>query len=369
MVIHPALAPYRVDFFNSLNKEFDASFYFLNENLLNQKFDQKKLKKEVHFKCNHLNKGFNIFGRSFRFGLFSILKKEEPDMVFLPEYNVLNLTVILYRIVFKKSFEIYSICDDNISVANKASVLKKIIRRIQLKYLTGVILTHQEVVNWYKQHLKPSCKLLIFPIIREDKRFYKQLNNSVPIAQSYIEKYRLKDRKTLLFVGRLVAVKNLNRLIEAFKIVQIKNKDITLIIVGSGELEPQLKKMVRDFDLTESVIFPGRFEEEELLAWYLTAGVFILPSISETFGAVINEALLAGNYVLASRLTGGSALLNENVNGNTFNPYDKSEIADLILKTLKITKLFENQGEVRPSRMLMDYNTTFSRFVKQLRTK
>ena len=58
IVFHPALAPYRVDFFNSLNENFDADFYFFNENLLNQKFNQDKLKKEIDFNCNYLKKGF-----------------------------------------------------------------------------------------------------------------------------------------------------------------------------------------------------------------------------------------------------------------------------------------------------------------------
>ena len=65
----------------------------------------------------------------------------------------------------------------------------------------------------------------------------------------------------------------------------------------------------------------------------------ILPSISESFGAVINEALLAGNYVLASNLAGGSSLINENINGNTFNPYEVNEMARLILDTISNPKI------------------------------
>lgn len=369
LVIHPALAPYRVDFFNSLSYNFDSAFYFFNDNLLNQKFNQNSLKKHIDFKCNYLKRGFNFFGRSFRFGLVSIIKKEKPEIVFLPEYNVLNITIILYRFFFNKKFEIYTICDDNIAVASNASALRKLLRYFQLKHINGVVLTHNAIVEWYKTHLSPKCKLLIFPIIRNEERFNKQLSASVSVAQDYIVKYQLKNKKTLLFVGRLVEVKNLNRLIKAFKTVNDKHKDAVLVIVGSGELESQLKNVVSHLNLNESVIFPGRFEEEELLAWYLTSGVFILPSISETFGAVINEALLAGNYVLASSLTGGSTLLNENSNGNTFNPLDVPEMGDVILKTVSNTQLFEDQGKVKTSRMLLDYSTTFNRLMLQLNTE
>lgn len=46
IILHPAIAPYRVDFFNSLAKEFDASFYFEFDNALEQAFDQKNLEND-----------------------------------------------------------------------------------------------------------------------------------------------------------------------------------------------------------------------------------------------------------------------------------------------------------------------------------
>lgn len=46
IILHPAIAPYRVDFFNSLAKEFDASFYFEFDNALEQAFDQENLEND-----------------------------------------------------------------------------------------------------------------------------------------------------------------------------------------------------------------------------------------------------------------------------------------------------------------------------------
>ena len=366
LVIHPALAPYRVDFFNSLNESFESTFYFFNDNLLNQKFNQNNLKQNIDFDCNYLKRGFNFFGRSFRYGTIAIIKEKKPDIVFLPEYHVLNIIVILFRFFSIKKFKTYLICDDNIVMASDAGILKRMLRYFQLKHINGIILTHHDIVEWYKEQLTPNCKLLIFPIIREEKKFIKQLNTSVSIAQDYIAKYQLKHKMCLLFVGRLVEVKNLTRLIEAFKIVHDKNKDATLIIVGSGTLENSLKSSVSKLNLNDSVIIPGRFEGKQLLAWYLTARIFILPSIYEPFGAVINEALIAGNYVLASNLAGGSSLLKENINGNTFNPYEVNEMANLILDTISNTKLFEKQGEIKDSTMLIDYKKTFEIFKSEL---
>ena len=102
LVFHPALAPYRIDFLNSVNEHFDTKFYFSNTNLLNQKFDQEKLKKQIDFECNYLTKGFNLRGRSIRFGLISIIKREKPDLILSTEFNIISLYAIIAVKYFSK---------------------------------------------------------------------------------------------------------------------------------------------------------------------------------------------------------------------------------------------------------------------------
>lgn len=366
ILFHPALPPYRVDLFNSIDSSFNAKFYFFNENLMNQNFDQNKLKEGISFECNYLKRGFNLPGRSFRFGVTKILKKSKPDIVISTEYNLMNLMFVVLRFFSKKKFKIYSICDDNISVAKNVSLLKKYFRTFLLLNLDGIILTHTEIAEWYKINLNPKTKLLVLPLIRQEKIFLKELANSVPVAQKYISKYQLKEKKVLLFVGRLVEVKNIERLIKAFNIVQKKDKNLILVLVGAGELNDFLKEKIKELYLSNSVIMPGRYEGVDLLAWYLTADIFILPSTSEPFGAVINEALLAGNYVLSSNLAGGASLILDGVNGNTFNPYNINEIANIIISTLQNKELFLNQGELKNSRMLNTYKEAFNFFVNKL---
>lgn len=84
VVFHPAIAPYRVDFFNSLNKTFDAEFYFEFEDVLEQSFAQDKLKERLCFVPRILEPG--LFGiKNLRIQVFSILKRELPDVVFCSE--------------------------------------------------------------------------------------------------------------------------------------------------------------------------------------------------------------------------------------------------------------------------------------------
>ena len=76
VVFHPAIAPYRVDFFNSLNKEFDAIFYFEFGDVLEQSFAQDELRGRLEFVPRFLASG--LFGiKNLRTQVFSILRKEQ----------------------------------------------------------------------------------------------------------------------------------------------------------------------------------------------------------------------------------------------------------------------------------------------------
>ncbi|HPY67322.1 MAG TPA: glycosyltransferase [Bacteroidales bacterium] len=364
LVIHPALAPYRIDFFNSLNGHYNAVFYFFNNNLLNQKFDQGKIKEEVTFNCKYLLRGINLPGRSFRFGIYRTIRVERPNIVICSEFNLINLAVIISKVILNKKIRIYTICDDNVFMATNASITRKLMRAIIIRLINGVILTNERTAEWYSN--KFASEFIVFPIIRDENKYANDLKKSESLAQQYLEKYNLFNKKIFLYVGRLVKEKNLERLIEAFDIIHGKNSDSFLIIVGSGSNEDVIKKQVIELGLKNAVIFTGRLEGANLSAIYLCAGVFVLPSVFELFGAVINEALLAGCYTLVSKVAGGASLIKEGVNGRLIDPEDVWNIANRMLECLSNDSLFANQGELRNSRMLVHYNDAITSLVNKI---
>ena len=96
IVFHPAIAPYRVDFFNSIDEIFDAKFYFEFDNALEQTFDQKRLQEYLSFIPKYLSPGF-LGIKNLRFDVLSILWKNKADVVFISEYNLLGLLVCFLR--------------------------------------------------------------------------------------------------------------------------------------------------------------------------------------------------------------------------------------------------------------------------------
>jgi glycosyltransferase involved in cell wall biosynthesis len=88
-----------------------------------------------------------------------------------------------------------------------------------------------------------------------------------------------------------------------------------------------------DLSLQNSVLLPGFRQYPELPDYYACAGAFIHASTTEQWGLVVNEAMASGLPVLVSNRCGCARdLVQDGVNGFTFDPYDVEQLAQLMLK-------------------------------------
>jgi glycosyltransferase involved in cell wall biosynthesis len=102
---------------------------------------------------------------------------------------------------------------------------------------------------------------------------------------------------TILAVGRMEAYKQMDRLIEAMPDLPAEYR---AILIGAGQEYDSLCSRVEALGLRERVHMPGHVAQEELLAWYRTADVFVSMSQHEAFGLTVLEAAAAGAAVVAS---------------------------------------------------------------------
>lgn len=363
IVFHPAIAPYRVDFFNAIHKHFETKFFFSYRNVQDQKFDQELLMRFIDFNPLYMDRGFSITGRAFRFGVFSILRKEHPNIVICSEFGPITFMVFFYYMITRKKYRLYTISDDSISNSIERNGLRAIARKIISKNINGVIYASREAGEWNKKHVSKLIKPLELPIIHNDNVFRKKLKESLPIAEQYLVKYNLTNKKVALFVGRLVKEKNLMFLIDTFS--KIDSKDAVLVIVGSGPLEKQLIGKVKSLNLEDKIISQGRLEGSELYAWYNIAQIFVLPSLYEPFGAVVNEALLAGCNVLCSSKAGASTLINDK-NGDIFDPYNEEELTEKLYNALSSINGIKTEVFLRKNKMPFSFNDKIEQLINNL---
>jgi len=161
------------------------------------------------------------------------------------------------------------------------------------------------------------------------ERFYR-----LPYAPDYesfaqvdvgdLERFRRQHglqqgRKYLLFSGRLVRVKRLDLLIDAFATLAGERPDWDLLIVGGGESEYSLRQRVPN-ELQSRVKWTGFLEQDKLKLAYHAADVLVLPSDREPWGVVVQEAMAAGLPVVASDCVGATHELVRGTNAGRIFP-------------------------------------------------
>lgn len=153
-------------------------------------------------------------------------------------------------------------------------------------------------------------------------------------ASSLREQYDL-PKNYFLCVSRLSEKKNLFRLLEAYNDYARNASPAPwgLVFCGSGPLEQELKDQARHLAL-DHVRFTGFTQVDKLPMYYGLARCFILPSShSEQWGLVVNEAMASGLPVIVSKACGCAPdLVQDGVNGYTFEPYNTAALAQLMLK-------------------------------------
>lgn len=366
LVFNKALAPYSIDFFNDLSEAFDANIYLFRSNLRSQQFDMNKLLSQLNFIPHFITCGFEFRGkgRLVRFGYLRKIVQHKPDILLVWEFNwIAFLSTLFTKILFPRTL-VYSMCDDSVDVAKTSSLGRRLGRRMCFLVLDGLILDNEFVEEWYNNNF-PKVRTIVFPIIQKEERILSIMEDAKSITQTYIDKYKLAGRDVLLFVGRLVAVKNLFFLIEVFNEYVKQNENAVLILVGDGDQKAVLILLAEKLNLQDKVIFAGRYEHKELYAWFGVADYFVLPSTWEPFGAVVNEALIAGVPVICSNVAGAACLITEQ-NGMLFNPQDKKELISVLNQLFEKKKALGNNLD-SPTQMkgtLMPY--TYNLKIRQL---
>lgn len=310
LFISTYLASARLDLCESLAEQHGFKIYHYNPEITSR--DAQAWIEQYHFVNNRLPVR-TILGHSWAVGLDSLICQERPDCVIVQEFSLITVQLIWLR--RKYGYRLVSMCDDSLDMiqGNDFKWTHRMARRVIPRFLDNLILNSDETAGWYQNRFGKGLPL---PIIPEESLFRSRLSRSRCQVALLREQYHLDSRKVILYVGRLVPLKNVGLLMRAC--ASIKDR-VRLIIVGSGEQEGVLREQSQEMGM--DTVFAGACYGYDLLAWYAMADVFVLPSTQEAYGSVVGEALMAGCQVAVSSRAGSRALLTKG-NGCVFDPKD-----------------------------------------------
>jgi glycosyltransferase involved in cell wall biosynthesis len=169
------------------------------------------------------------------------------------------------------------------------------------------------------------------------------------------------------FVGRLNVQKGVKYMLEGFKSVAEKFKNVHLVIAGTGELENMLKEFTTEYKLEKRIHLLGfRKDIPDLMR---TFDIFLLPSLWEGFGIVLIEALAAGKPIVATNTSSIPEIVEDGRNGILVPPENSEAISDALTRLISEPELktkFGKEGQkivqekFTTERMINNYEKIFS---------
>jgi glycosyltransferase involved in cell wall biosynthesis len=176
-----------------------------------------------------------------------------------------------------------------------------------------------------------SNKIHVIPMGVDTEKF--NISNRNPLETN------LDAECIILTAGRLVSIKGINYLIQSMPQILERFPKAKLVICGDGPEKRNLQKLAEDLNISEHILFTGYISHDEMIQYYRSADVFILPSIEiggykEGLGVVIIEAMACGTPVIGTNIGGITDIIKDDYNGLLIAERSPDDIAKKAVKIL-----------------------------------
>lgn len=248
-------------------------------------------------------------------------------------------------------------------VALKNLLLRPLLSRMGAAMVTGTL-----AGRYMESFGVPADAIFTVANTPDVARLMRISEELAPRREALREKLGIAGRRAVLFVGRMLEEKGLAVLFDAYALASGERDDLALVIAGDGARREAYEKRSADEGLPE-VKFLGFVQQDELSEVYAACDVFVLPSLVEPWGVVVNEAMAAGLPVILSDQVGASAdLAAEGENGYVVPAGDAATLSAKILQILGDQERQSAMG--RRSREIIagwDYAASADNFIAAVR--
>jgi len=213
----------------------------------------------------------------------------------------------------------------------------ELVDRLVIKSFNHIITisksTKQEIVDQFSY---PKSKITVaYPGV--DKQF-----KPASKPKDLIKKLQLQNKTTILFLGGLKKRKNPEFLLKLAK--NLNQKDVAIIIAGTGPLLNSLKLKTKNLKLDKQVHFTGYIPEKDKPKYYQLADILLLPSLKEGFGMTITEAAACGIPAIGAAHFSIKEIILHKKTGFLARPNQLDHWTELTLQLIKSKPLRQKMG-------------------------
>ena len=289
------------------------------------------------------------YGNNFTYLPLSIVNRLfefKPHVIFSNSFGIWTILALLFKPLGKWRVVIaYEGSSPSVDFRNVPRRLA--LRRMMVRAADACITNSQAGKRYLLEILKAEENRVFahpYEVSGEESLSEQKTVETFPLVQF--------KRPVFLFVGGIIPRKGLQFLLEACALLQKQGcNNYTLAIIGDGTQRKELEEFCQDKGLSDRVRWIGKVEYSKLGAYFTEADVFVLPTLEDTWGMVVLEAMVLGKAVLCSQWAGASELVIKGENGYCFDPHQAEELAKLMYRFIDNPDLAKAMG--KKSKQLM----------------
>ncbi len=352
------ISPYRIPVFNLLARraELDLHVIFLAET--DEKLRQWRVyKNEIRFSHQVLPSWRWRAGKSgflINRGLWSALNHVSPQVVICGGYNyAASWEALLWARRHQVEFVLWS--ESNGRDARRGRVWVERLKTYFLRHCDRFVVPGKASFDYLRSLGSPAASILTAPNAVDNRFFAIRAEATRAQATEFREKLKLPLR-FILFVGRLVPEKGVVDLLEAYaKLESGLRSEVGLVFAGDGVCREELARQAKHIG-PGVVCFTGLAQREVLAALYALGETLVLPTHSDTWGLVVNEAMACGLPIIVSSVAGCCAdLVEDGWNGYVVPPRDPQKLSVAIDSLLRQPELKQRMC-ARSLQRIRDYS-------------
>lgn len=353
-------SPYRVDFFEYLQKNFaDYEFHIIFQAGNGASFrewenDTDKLS-NVHFLDGKAVADRNTKSDKKEFfltrGVSDVLKEIAPDVCVISEYNQTALQI--RRFCTKSCIPYVSWTDGTIHSERNLHFYHRLARKYLISRAAAFIASSQDSAdNQISMGADPK-KISISELAVDIHQFDGRGTNYNPNGY-------------LLVVGGLFERKGIDLLLRTLE--KCRDLDWNLHLAGTGDAKEDIIKLSEELGINDRIVYRGYLKGEELIKEYEGSSLCVFPTREDCFGLVTLEAMCCAIPVLGSKYAASSRdLIEDGKTGYVIDPFDADSFASVIRKCLSDKdKMREMSKKSKEASFKYDFKYTSKGFVEAI---
>jgi glycosyltransferase involved in cell wall biosynthesis len=358
LILSEIISPYRIPVFNALarHEAVDLHVVFLAETDAGLR-QWRVYKNEIRFSYEVLPSWRLRAGKHnllLNWGLRSCLSKFAPEAIICGGYNYYaSWEAISWARRHHVGFVLWSESNSRDARSGLAGV--ESLKSYFLSRCDQFVVPGKAAFDYLQSRGMTPERITVAPNAVDNEWFAAQAQSIGARASEFREKLGLPPR-FILFVGRLVPEKGVFDLLDAYgRLEDSIRSEAGLVFAGDGTGRPELEQKAKRIR-PGRICFPGFTHREDLAGLYALAETLVLPTHSDTWGLVVNEAMACGLPVVVSSAAGCSNDLVENQwNGYVVPPANSAALEVAIDSILRGSELRQSM-RIHSSERIRNYS-------------